>query len=278
MDPRLPAILHRLRSASATWGYFAGSFELEDEGPSSALAWFAGDAGRASGHVVFGREAAGGLYALELEEGRAIDGARVVFLGGEGKVRVLASNTREFLSLLALDPEELGDIVVFEPAGTPGHAAFEAWLTAEGVALAEDPEALIAAAELAAAGGARQAPLSEIPLDPVALLNQPRPTVRLDKKSGVELKGGRDGLTKTVWLKPGRLAATLRPRGLALFTMERAGIAAALGPPTKSNTTSDAAWDRFDQGDVAVHVQFGATGDVVLVTLMWIPSLPPSLR
>jgi hypothetical protein len=278
MDPRLPAILHRLQAASTSWGYFAGSFELEGEGPGLALAWFDGDAGRASRYLVFGRDAAGGLYALQLEEGRAVDGARVAFLGSEGEVRILASSIREFLSLLALDPEELGDIDVFEPAGAPGHAALEAWLGAEGISPAQDPEALVAAAALAAAGGAQQALLGEIPLDPVALLHQPRPSVRLKRDSGLELQIGKDGRVTTVWLKPCGLGLTLRPHGLALFQMDRATITAALGPPTRSNKASDTAWDRFDRGEVAVHVQFGAAGEVVLVTLMWIPSLPPSLR
>jgi hypothetical protein len=64
------------------------------------------------------------------------------------------------------------------------------------------------------------------------------------------------------------------PRGLT-FEMSRDAVRARLGKPTASRDPEPAgsgeglAWDRFDEPDVSLHVQYGAGGARVdLVTLM----------
>jgi hypothetical protein len=87
----------------------------------------------------------------------------------------------------------------------------------------------------------------------------------------LELKCDFAGRISTLWLKPENLAVPLEVRGVAL-----GGPVAALkgwGRPTRTGKT----WQRWDEGDVAVHVEHD--GKLVQkVTLMYRPSLPDHLR
>jgi hypothetical protein len=120
----------------------------------------------------------------------------------------------------------------------------------------------------------REGAPTEIPLDPIALLNRPRPQASVDQDSGLQMIVDDDGLVKTVFIKPTKLGATLRPLGTNFFSLGRSAIRQRMGPVSKTAK----AWDRFDRNDVAIHFEYGPADDVALVTLMWIPRLLPHLR
>jgi hypothetical protein len=288
---RLPARLERLKKVSTAWGPFAGDFQFEREGAAKALAWCNGKRRLASAFRVFGGEGDGGLYALWLEAGSKAAVAPVVYLGSEGEARVLASTVSEFLSLLALDLRELGlfeDLGTEGPSRTRGHRSFVSWLKTEGLEPASNPERVVAAARLAHPGLAsfvsgspltkkraeRPAASRELPAEPTTLLGRPRPDLQLTATSGLQLVVGDDGLVQTVFLKPCGIGATLRPLGLELFSMTRPEVLRKLGERSRSGKS----WDRFDRNPCALHVQYGNSGEVVLVTLMWMPNLPMHLR
>src|SRR5579872_251395 len=285
-EDRLPDRLARLKSASASWGFFAGNFEFEEDRTASALAWFDGRQDAARRFLVFGHEGSGGLYAIWLQRGRPVDDAPVVLLGSEGDVRVLAANVDAFLSLLALDLVDLGTsdgLSAQDPMGSEDHARYEAWLRSEGLDRAIEPERGMLAARAAFPGLAKFVERvmtsgdgsewvtpeatppgpSEIPDDPVEILNQPGHRLNVPPGSGVEIACDDSARIKTVFLTAGAMGSRLRPRGHALLGMSRDRVASALGAPTKSRTT----WDRFDRDDVALHIEY-SSGIVSRVTLM----------
>jgi hypothetical protein len=115
---------------------------------------------------------------------------------------------------------------------------------------------------------------TELPEDPTALIGQPWRFGRLPEEgSGVEAHFDEDARVETLFLTAGTIASRLRPRGLALLGAPRADVIRALGTPTKTRET----WDRFDGGDVGLHLEYTNT-QVSRVTLMWLPGLPAYLR
>lgn len=89
--------------------FFSGHFEFVVEGADSVLTWFDGDKDAASQFVPFGQDSDGSSYCYWLYDGRKLEQAPIVFLGSEGvNNSVLADNTRDFLSLLAVGYDELG--------------------------------------------------------------------------------------------------------------------------------------------------------------------------
>lgn len=168
-ETRLPARLVRLYEASRGWGYFAGDFEFELDGPASATAWFADREEPAREFAVFGRvgggaarpglrlgleptsgtDGRGGLFALWLYPGRSPEDAPVVLLDSECLDNgILASDADAFLSLLATDVGGLSPVTdpSAPPADSPDRARYLAWLAGEGIAPASRPEEVIAGA------------------------------------------------------------------------------------------------------------------------------------
>src|SRR4051812_42457925 len=110
--------LLEFENCSREW--YSGHFELI-EWEYGNPAWFGGDRVAAEPFVIFGHESDGSLYALWLYPSRTILDAPIVFLGSEGvDCGLIAGDLNEFLSLLALDIDELGFAVSwgepFEPA------------------------------------------------------------------------------------------------------------------------------------------------------------------
>lgn len=293
----LPERLARLKHASRRWGYFAGNFEWETDGPASATAWFAGKAAPAASFRVFGHEGSGGLYALWLREGArsAPDQAPVVLLGSEGETKVLASTVDEFLSLLALDLDDLGvfdDLSAQEPMGTPGREAFLKWLAKEGLDRPRDPEALVRKARRANPGLAKLVEaaisgpppkarrLTELPEDPVELLGLAPPPKRLLDGSVELFTGG--GVVSWMQIRSfgGQAGARLRPAGHALIGKSRQEVLAALGKPASTRALGECVdGDRWAREDLVIDVAYGGPARrATVVTLVRRSLLPEDQR
>ena len=115
---------------------------------------------------------------------------------------------------------------------------------------------------------------TELPDDPALLLGRPWLFGRLPEDGGgVEVAFDDDARVTTIWLTQGTLASRFRPRGAALLGITRQRAAELLRSPTKSSGS----WDRFDEDEVGLHLEYTETV-VTRVTLMWIPSLGQHLR
>jgi hypothetical protein len=88
---------------------FSGGFQLRARQNESVFAWFQGDAEAAGRLAAFGAAGDGSTYAYWRPNPQSVTRLPVVFLGHDGpESTVLASSTREFLSLLAIGYNELG--------------------------------------------------------------------------------------------------------------------------------------------------------------------------
>lgn len=145
VDTEVPRLLLRLLEyANEVGDAYSGYFELMAEGGDSVLMWFDGDRQAASQFIPFGQGPDGSSYCYWLYGGRKLEQAPVVFLGSEGVDNtVLADNTRDFLSLLAVGYDELGS-PYREVEETDNLLRFRAWLEGEfGMVPPEDAEGLI---------------------------------------------------------------------------------------------------------------------------------------
>jgi hypothetical protein len=124
--------------------FFSGHFEFAAESPDSVLKWFDGDGEAASQFVPFGQDSDGSSYCYWLYDGRKLEQAPIVFLGSEGvNNTVLADNTQDFLSLLAVGYDELG-FPFRQVEETDNLLHFRSWLKREfGIVPPEDGEKLI---------------------------------------------------------------------------------------------------------------------------------------
>lgn len=118
--------------ADANDGSVSGCFEWETDGRGEALAWFSGDETVASQFAVFGRGPDGSLYALWLHAGTDAGRAPVVLLDSEcDENKVIASDVREFLQLLAIGYEEPGRYPTLEPEDPDSAGTLREWLSKE---------------------------------------------------------------------------------------------------------------------------------------------------
>ncbi|HWX54409.1 MAG TPA: hypothetical protein VN176_07435 [Verrucomicrobiae bacterium] len=118
--------------AEANDGAVSGCFEFERDGRKAALAWFVGDESAASQFAVFGCGPDGSLYALWLHPGTDISRAPVVLLDSESSGnKVVATDFREFLRLLALGYDDPGRFPTLEPEDPDSAEALRSWLSEE---------------------------------------------------------------------------------------------------------------------------------------------------
>lgn len=144
-DTDIPYLLLRLFDyQNEINDFFSGHFEFAASGPDSVLMWFGGDSEVASQFVCFGQDSDGSSYCYWLYDGRKLDRAPIVFLGSEGcDNTVLADNTRDFLSLLAVGYDVLG-FPFRQVEETENLSHFRAWLKREfDIEPPEDGEKLI---------------------------------------------------------------------------------------------------------------------------------------
>ena len=154
---RLPDELRRLCDFADEHGReVSGNFEFDTDGRDSAAAWFGRDESAASRFAVFGRGPDGSVYALWLHAGLDTPRAPVVLLDSESDDnKVVASDVREFLRLLALGYSEPGRYPTLEPEDPDSAEELRGWLSEE---FGLDPPA--SAAELVSAAQARHPDLS----------------------------------------------------------------------------------------------------------------------
>jgi hypothetical protein len=144
-DTDIPYLLLRLLEyQNDVNDFYSGHFELTVEDAESAVMWFDGDIDAASQFVAFGQESDGSSYCYWLYDGRKLEQAPMVFLGSEGvNNTVLADNTRDFLSLLAVGYDELG-FPYRRIEETDNILRFRLWLEREfGIVPPEDADELI---------------------------------------------------------------------------------------------------------------------------------------
>ncbi len=116
-------------------GSFSGDFELSDTAPDYVDAWFQGDEALTSHFIGFGIDGAQSPFALWLKDDTVTaENAPVVFLDGEFEgTRVLASNIKDFLGLLALNVDGLGyvedwNLAAANKSTKKAPLAYRAWL------------------------------------------------------------------------------------------------------------------------------------------------------
>jgi hypothetical protein len=230
----------------------------------------------------------GYLYALWRIDDRPWATCPVVYLDDENADNsVVAGDLDEFLRLAAtgaprvaptwLEPDvpdpffaAVGITAPADPAAVMRAAIeafppFDRWLEAamEGRDLLTEPPPVVGEAYLG--------------LDPVPLLGGPADAPAVANLTGTYIAVAREhGRLQTVWLRPGSASELLRPYGRLQLGRTRAEIRAQEGDPSRHSDV-DPCWDRYNRGDVALHVQY-ADGIACLVTLMWVPGLPAKLR
>lgn len=144
-DTDVPRLLLRLLEYSnEVCDSYSGYFELTADGSDGVLMWFDGDRQAASQFIPFGQGPDGSSYCYWLYGGRKPERAPVVFLGSEGVDNtVLADNTSDFLSLLAVGYDEIG-FPYRQAEETDKLLRFRTWLEREfGIVPPENAEGLI---------------------------------------------------------------------------------------------------------------------------------------
>lgn len=107
---RLPAALRALCQYADEHGYpISGCFELSTIGMEDLRGWFRLSPSAADDFLPFGRGATGDVYAVWLTNEPDPERAPVVMFGSEGLLRVLASDSAEFCTLLGVGYKELGN-------------------------------------------------------------------------------------------------------------------------------------------------------------------------
>src|ERR1700722_12354299 len=78
-----PKLLALLSFQESVGDWYSGRFQLSDNGPDTAVAWFDGDKEVAPQFILFGRSSDGSCYGFWAYDGRNLDNAPIVFLGSE---------------------------------------------------------------------------------------------------------------------------------------------------------------------------------------------------
>jgi hypothetical protein len=130
VPPELTALARYQESVA---DFYSGQFELSAN-CDAALSWFDGDVSAAAHFVTFGQESDGSLIAFWCYAGRHLAKAPIVFLGSEGEGnKLLASDFRDFLGLLALDYPSFLFLEANDspPEATRNALGFRRWLHTE---------------------------------------------------------------------------------------------------------------------------------------------------
>jgi hypothetical protein len=151
-DPLPQPLLRLCEYDEQADGSISCDFEVA-EASARKLGLYFGDEQLGSSFAVFGQDELLSFYAFWLYEGKTLADAPVVYLSGEAEgTTVLANTFEEFLGLLGLGRESVGNVGQWDDAAEPcaNAVAFREWLKSElGIEPPADPAAVVAAAKQA---------------------------------------------------------------------------------------------------------------------------------
>jgi hypothetical protein len=130
-------------------GLVAGDFMIQSVLYSEAKDWFSGNEQAVARFCAFGRDGDESLYGYWLHEGATLETAPIGYLPAKKKklpARVLASSLPDFLSLLAIGVERIGDVAGWrnwKPADCAFLDEHRRWLKKKKLSAPKDPRAFV---------------------------------------------------------------------------------------------------------------------------------------